>query len=93
VVNLENLGYLASGLGTALQPMNLFYCFVGVLIGTLVGVLPGIGPLGGIALLFPITIKAPPLAGIIMLCGILYGCQYGGSTTSILVNIRERQVQ
>src|SRR3972149_1840139 len=75
------------GISTSFQPVNLFYCFLGVLLGTLIGVLPGIGPAGGIALLFSVTFHAPPLASIIMLCGIMYGAQYGGSTTSILVNI------
>lgn len=84
---MENVRYLFTGLALAFQPTNIIYCFVGVAIGTLIGVLPGIGPLGGIALLLPITFKAPALGGIIMLCGILYGTQYGGSTTSILVNI------
>ncbi|MFB3884088.1 MAG: tripartite tricarboxylate transporter permease [Thermodesulfobacteriota bacterium] len=84
---MESLHYLFTGLGAALQPINLFYCLLGVFIGTLIGVLPGIGPPGAIALLFPITFKAPPLSGLIMLCGIMYGAQYGGSTTSILVNI------
>lgn len=83
----ETLNLLAIGLVTALQPVNLFYCFVGVLIGTLVGVLPGIGPPGALALLLPLTFHVPPLSGIIMLVGIGYGAQYGGSTTSILVNI------
>src|ERR671918_83477 len=67
--------------------MNLFYCALGVLLGTLVGVLPGIGPLGGITLLLPTTFGMEPIAAIIMLAGIYYGAMYGGSTTSILVNI------
>jgi putative tricarboxylic transport membrane protein len=75
------------GFQASLQPMNLLYCFIGVLIGTLVGVLPGIGPTGTMAILLPITFHAPPLATIIMLAGIYYGAQYGGSTTSILLNI------
>jgi len=75
------------GLSTALQPINLLYCFVGVFCGTLVGVLPGIGPPGAIALLLPVTFHVPPVSAIIMFCGIMYGAQYGGSTTSILVNI------
>ncbi len=75
------------GLGTALQPINLFYCFIGVFIGTLVGVLPGIGPIGALSLLLPVTFHVPPLSAFIMLLGICYGAQYGGSTTSILVNI------
>jgi putative tricarboxylic transport membrane protein len=74
-------------LGVAFAPGNLLYCFAGVFIGTLVGVLPGIGPVGAMSLLFPITFKATPEAAIIMLAGIYYGAMYGGSTTSILVNI------
>ncbi|MFB3884813.1 MAG: tripartite tricarboxylate transporter permease [Thermodesulfobacteriota bacterium] len=75
------------GFQTCLQPINLLYCFIGVLIGTLVGVLPGIGPGGAMAILLPATFNAPPLSTIIMLAGIYYGAQYGGSTTSILLNI------
>jgi len=67
--------------------MNLFYCFVGVLIGTLVGVLPGLGPVAAMSLLLPATFHTSPVASIIMLSGIYYGAMYGGSTTSILVNI------
>ena len=75
------------GFQASLQPVNLLYCFIGVLIGTLVGVLPGIGPTGTMAILLPVTFHAPPLSTIIMLAGIYYGAQYGGSTTSILLNI------
>lgn len=75
------------GFHVALQPMNLVYCFIGVLIGTLVGVLPGIGPAGSIALLLPSTFRLSPVSAIIMLAGIWYGVMYGGSRTSILVNI------
>lgn len=67
--------------------MNLLYCFFGVAIGTLIGVLPGIGPAGAIALLLPISFHVPPISAIILLSGIYYGSMYGGSTTSILVNI------
>jgi len=84
---MEFLNYLGIGFSVALQPVNLFYCFVGVFIGTLVGVLPGIGPVGAMSLLLPTTFKASPEAAIIMLAGIYYGAMYGGSTTSILVNI------
>ena len=84
---MDALGYLWLGLSTALQPTNLVYCFIGVFCGTLVGVLPGIGPPGAIALLLPVTFHAPPVSAIIMFCGIMYGAQYGGSSTSILVNI------
>ncbi len=75
------------GFQVALQPINLIYCFFGVLIGTLVGVLPGLGPSAAIALLLPSTFKITPVSAIIMLAGIYYGAMYGGSTTSILVNI------
>ncbi len=78
---------LIIGLNVAFQPYNLLFCFIGVFIGTLIGVLPGIGPVGTIAILLPVTFGMPPTSGIIMLAGIYYGAQYGGSTTSILVNI------
>ena len=84
---MELLNYLSIGFSVAMQPANLFYCFVGVFIGTLIGVLPGIGPVGAMSLLLPTTFKATPEAAIIMLAGIYYGAMYGGSTTSILVNI------
>ena len=84
---LESLTSLAYGFNIALQPQNLFYCFIGVTMGTLVGVLPGIGPTATIALLLPATFKLNPIAAIIMLSGICYGAMYGGSTTSILLNI------
>jgi putative tricarboxylic transport membrane protein len=69
------------------MPMNLVYCFFGVAIGTLIGVLPGLGPVATIAMLLPATYALPPLGGLIMLAGIYYGAQYGGSTTAILVNL------
>ncbi len=78
---------LIKGFEVAFQLQNLFACFIGVLVGTLVGILPGIGPAAAIAILFPFTFKITPVAGIIMLAGIYYGAMYGGSTTSILVNI------
>src|SRR5258708_9590503 len=78
---------VAQGFGVALQPVNLLYCFIGVFIGTLVGVLPGIGPISAMSLLLPITLSGTPESGIIMMAGIYYGSMYGGSTTSILVNI------
>lgn len=84
---MDTVHYLAAGLMTALQPINLFYCLLGVFIGTLVGVLPGIGPPGALALLLPVTFHVPPISSLIMFFGITYGAQYGGSTTSILVNI------
>jgi len=78
---------LISGFHVVFQPINLLYCFLGVFIGTLIGVLPGIGPVGTISILLPSTFGVPPLTGMIMLAGIYYGAMYGGSTTSILVNI------
>ena len=84
---MELAQHLILGFQSALQPLNLLYCFLGVLLGTLIGVLPGIGPVATISILLPITFKIPPMAAIIMLAGIYYGAQYGGSTTSILLNI------
>ena len=78
---------LLLGCGVAFSVANLAYCFVGVFIGTLIGVLPGIGPVGAISMLLPVTFGISPASAIIMLAGIYYGAQYGGSTTSILVNI------
>ena len=78
---------LMTGFSVALEPINLLYCFVGVLIGTMVGVLPGLGPVAAMSLLLPATFHTTPVASIIMFAGIYYGAQYGGSTTSILVNI------
>ena len=84
---METLQSLLYGFSIALQPENLFFCFVGSVLGTLVGVLPGIGPVGAIAILLPITFKLSTTGAIIMLAGLYYGAMYGGSTTSILVNI------
>src|SRR2546423_2634315 len=78
---------LIFGFGVALSLKNLAYCLVGVSVGTLIGVLPGIGPLGTIAILMPITYGVSPVGALIMLAGIYYGAQYGGSTTAILVNL------
>jgi putative tricarboxylic transport membrane protein len=78
---------LVLGFGVALSPWNVLLCLIGALVGTLVGVLPGLGPLATIAMLLPITFGLPPVGALIMLAGIYYGAQYGGSTTSILVNI------
>jgi len=75
------------GLAVAVQPINLFYCFLGTVVGTLIGVLPGIGTTATLALLLPVTYHLNPTTAIIMLCGINYGSMFGGSTTSILVNI------
>jgi len=84
---METLGSILNGFSIALHPVNLVFCFVGVFVGTLIGVLPGIGPLGAIALLLPSTFYISPTSALIMLAGIYYGAMYGGSTTSILVNI------
>jgi putative tricarboxylic transport membrane protein len=85
---MELLANLALGAATAFTLDNLFYCFIGCLLGTLIGVLPGIGPLATIAMLLPITYKmTEPSTALIMLAGIYYGSQYGGSTTAILVNL------
>src|ERR1700694_1009669 len=83
----ELLANLALGFSVAAHPFNVFLCLVGALVGTLIGVLPGIGPIATIAMLLPITFGLPPVGALIMLAGIYYGAQYGGSTTSILVNI------
>ena len=84
---MDALDFLGYGFSIALQPINLFYCLLGVFIGTLTGVLPGIGPVGAISLLLPTTYGISPVSAVIMLSGIYYGAQYGGSTTSILLNI------
>ncbi len=84
---MDLLNAVFMGFGVALQPMNIFFCFIGVFIGTLVGVLPGLGPVAAISLLLPTTFHISPVSAIIMLAGIYYGAMYGGSTTSILVNI------
>src|SRR5919106_3245501 len=80
----DNLGL---GLETAIRLENLLYCFLGVVLGTAVGVLPGIGPTATIGLLLPITFGLEPVTAIIMVAGIYYGAQYGGSTTAILINL------
>ena len=84
---MDFLNNFSLGFQVALQPVNLMYCFFGTLIGTLIGVLPGIGPITAISLLLPLSFKIPSVSGIIMIAGIYYGAMYGGSTTSILVNI------
>jgi putative tricarboxylic transport membrane protein len=84
---------LALGFGVALTPINLLLCLIGALVGTLVGVLPGIGTIATVAMLLPITFGLPPVGALIMLAGIYYGAQYGGSTTSILVNIPAKQAR
>ncbi len=84
---MDLVNNLLLGFGTALTLPNLFYAFVGCLIGTLIGVLPGIGPIATLAMLLPMTYALEPTSALIMLAGIYYGAQYGGSTTAILVNL------
>lgn len=84
---MEALNGLLTGFGVILTPANLYLCFLGSLIGTLVGVLPGVGPLAALALLLPVTFTLSPVGGLVMLSSIFYGAMYGGSTTSILLNI------
>jgi putative tricarboxylic transport membrane protein len=84
---MDIIASLGLGFSVALDPMNILYCFIGVLLGTLVGVLPGIGPTATIAMLLPITFSLSPAGALIMLAGIYYGAQYGGSTTAILINL------
>ena len=84
---MELLSNLALGFGVAFTPVNLLYALIGCLLGTLIGVLPGIGPVATIAMLLPATYALPPVSALIMLAGIYYGAQYGGSTTAILVNL------
>lgn len=84
---MEFFDALYLGFSEALSPTNLAFCLIGALLGTLIGVLPGIGPTATVAILLPITYFLPPLAALIMLAGIFYGAQYGGSTTAILVNL------
>ena len=84
---MEILSGLAQGFAVALQPVNLLWCLVGVVLGTLVGVMPGLGPPATIAMLLPLTFLMNPAAAMIMLAGIYYGAKYGGSTTSILLNV------
>lgn len=86
-IPVDLLTNVMQGFAVALDPANLLYCFVGVLSGTLIGVLPGLGPLAAIAFLLPVTFYIPVVPSLIMLAGIYYGAMYGGSTTSILVNI------
>src|SRR5215207_8373643 len=85
---MDLLANLSLGFGVAFTLQNLWFCFIGCFLGTLIGVLPGIGPLATIAMLLPITYQlSDPTTALIMLSGIYYGAQYGGSTTAILVNL------
>ena len=84
---MEILNGIMLGMNTALSWTNLAYCFLGVFVGTAIGILPGLGPLATIAMLLPLTYSLEPVTGLIMIAGIYYGAQYGGSTTAILVNL------
>jgi TctA family transporter len=84
---MDILANLAIGFDTALTFQNIGYCFIGVLLGTAIGVLPGLGPIATISMLLPTTFALPPVSSLIMLSGIYYGAQYGGSTTAILINL------
>lgn len=84
---MDLLDNLALGFSVALSLQNVLYCFIGALLGTLIGVLPGLGPVATIAMLLPLTFGLPPVSALIMLAGIYYGAQYGGSTTAILINL------
>ena len=84
---MELIANIGLGLSIAVTPTNLLYCLIGVFLGTLIGVLPGLGPTATISMLLPVTFGLPPTSALIMLAGIYYGSQYGGSTTSILVNL------
>ena len=84
---MDLLSNLSLGFATAFTLQNLAYCLIGCILGTLIGVLPGLGPIATIAMLLPATYALPPIAALIMLAGIYYGAQYGGSTTAILINI------
>ncbi|MBI4254555.1 MAG: tripartite tricarboxylate transporter permease [Candidatus Rokubacteria bacterium] len=84
---MDAFNHLLSGFAVVLTPANLYYCLLGSLVGTLVGVLPGIGPLAALSLLLPMTFNVPAVSSIVMLSAIFYGAMYGGSTTSVLVNI------
>src|SRR5438876_9914458 len=84
---MEIAAGLLHGFALAIQPANLLWCFVGVLLGTIVGIMPGLGPPATIAMLLPLTAHMNPAGAMIMLAGIYYGAKYGGSTTSILLNV------
>ncbi|MEH6727231.1 MAG: tripartite tricarboxylate transporter permease, partial [Hyphomicrobiales bacterium] len=84
---MDILANLALGFSTAATPTNLFYCFAGVFLGTFIGVLPGVGPLAAVAMLLPVSFYLPPETALVMLAGVYYGAEYGGSIASILLNI------
>ena len=84
---MDALNLLMGGFATAMQPNNLLFALIGSVLGTMVGIMPGIGPVAGTALLLPLTFKLDPTASIIMLCAIYYGAMYGGTLTSVLLNV------
>lgn len=84
---MEAFHHLMTGFVTAMSPMNLLFAAIGCILGTLIGVLPGLGPAAGTALLIPLTFKLEPTAAIIMLAAIYYGAMYGGTITSVLINV------
>src|SRR4030043_837802 len=84
---IDIINHLGYGFSIALEPINILYAFLGCLVGTLIGVLPGIGPAGGMSLLIPLIYGKSPASAVILLAGIYYGAMYGGSTTSILLNL------
>src|SRR5512135_1598280 len=84
---MESFGYLMHGFQIALQPTNLLFAVMGCLHGTVIGILPGVGPAAGTAMLIPITFKLEPTSAIIMLAAIYYGAMYGGTITSVLINV------
>jgi putative tricarboxylic transport membrane protein len=84
---MEFLEHLAMGFSIAFSPMNLLFVTLGVVAGTLVGALPGIGPVAGIAILLPLSFGMNPTTAMILMCGIYYGCMYGGTITSVLMNV------
>src|SRR5437763_12995082 len=86
-IAVDLLANIGTGFAVALTAHNILYCFIGVFLGTVVGVLPGIGPVTTVAMLLPISFTLEPVSAMIMLAGIYYGAQYGGSTTAILVSI------
>ena len=84
---MEILAGFGNGLLVALQPENLLYCFVGVFLGTFIGVLPGIGSMAAISMILPLTFYLDPTSALVMIAGVYYGAEYGGSIASILMNI------
>ena len=84
---MDSFIHIMNGFSVSLTPINLWYTFLGVFMGTVIGVLPGIGPAAGIALLIPVSYGLNPTSALIMMAGVYYGAQYGGSTTAILVNL------